>query len=57
MADLKYQPVVHDHEAFLEQARKREGFQEAYDRVEDEYALARERLTHITVGESRNPTG
>lgn len=44
MAELKYRPVPHDQEAFLEKARKRKGFQEAYDELGDEYALARELL-------------
>jgi len=26
MADLKFQPVPHDHKAFLEKAAKRRGF-------------------------------
>jgi transcriptional regulator with XRE-family HTH domain len=45
MADLKYKPVPHDHEAFLKKARKREGFSEAYDSLEEEYALVREMLS------------
>lgn len=45
MADLKFEPVVHDHAAFLERARKRKGFQEAYNALEVEYALASEMLT------------
>jgi DNA-binding XRE family transcriptional regulator len=44
MADLKYQPSTHDHDAFLEKARKREGFKKAYDDLEEEYALVREML-------------
>jgi DNA-binding XRE family transcriptional regulator len=44
MADLKYRPVPHDHEAFLKRALKRKGFPEAYDGLSDEYALARELL-------------
>ena len=44
MAELKFKPVRHDHKAFLEKARKREGFDEAYDALEIEYALAREML-------------
>lgn len=45
MADLKFEPVAHDHAAFLEKARKRKGFQEEYDALEIEYALASEMLT------------
>ena len=40
MSGIKYEPVPHDHKAFLEKAMKREGFREAYDVLEDEYALA-----------------
>jgi DNA-binding XRE family transcriptional regulator len=45
MADIKYDPVQHDHEAFLKKARKRGGFREAYDTLEDEYLLVREMLS------------
>jgi len=48
MAELKYEPVRHDHEAFLEKALKRRGFGEAYDALEGEYALAREMLSART---------
>ena len=44
MADLKFQPVRHDHQAFLEKASRRHGFGEAYDALEIEYALAHEML-------------
>ena len=44
VADLKYLPVDHDHEAFLEKARKRAGFDETYSDLEDEYLLVRELL-------------
>jgi DNA-binding XRE family transcriptional regulator len=44
MADLKYQPVTHDHTAFLEKAKKRVGFKKAYEDLEEEYALVREML-------------
>jgi len=44
MADLKYQPISHDHSAFLEKANKREGFKKAYKEMEEEYALAREMI-------------
>jgi DNA-binding XRE family transcriptional regulator len=45
MADVKYEPVLHDHEAFLKKARKREGFCRAYDDLEEEYLLVREMLS------------
>ncbi|MDD5298171.1 MAG: helix-turn-helix transcriptional regulator [Rhodocyclaceae bacterium] len=44
MADLEFQPVRHDHKAFIEKASKRQGFKEAYDALELEYALAHEML-------------
>lgn len=44
MADLKFQPVRHDHKEFLEKASKRRGFSEAYEALEVEYALAHEML-------------
>ena len=39
MSDLEYQPVGHDHKAFMDKAKKRKGFSEAYDALEDEYTL------------------
>ncbi len=44
MADLKYKPVSHDHEAFLKKASKRKGFRKAYEDLEEEYRLTREML-------------
>lgn len=44
MADLKYQPVPHNHNDFIEKAKKREGFKMAYEELEEEYALVREML-------------
>jgi len=40
MAEVKHQPVKHDHKSFLERARKRKGFSEAYDALEIEYQVA-----------------
>jgi DNA-binding XRE family transcriptional regulator len=40
MADVKYKPVVHDHDAFIERASKRKGFTEAYEALELEYQIA-----------------
>ena len=40
MAELKYQPAKHDHKSFLERARTRKGFSEAYDALEVEYQVA-----------------
>jgi transcriptional regulator with XRE-family HTH domain len=45
MAGIKYDPVPHDHEAFLIKARKRKGFSEAYDNLEEEYLLLHEMLS------------
>ena len=44
MADFRYQPVTHDHNAFLEKALKKDGFKKAYEELEEEYALAKEML-------------
>lgn len=44
MAELTFKPVTHDHNAFIEKARQREGFKKAYDDLEEEYALVREML-------------
>lgn len=48
MATSEYRPVSHDHEAFLERARKRKGFDDAYSELEDEYLLVRELLSART---------
>lgn len=39
MVELKYSPVQHDHAKFLEKARKRKGFAQAYAALEVEYRL------------------
>ncbi len=44
MADIKYKPVPHDHEAFLKKALKRKKFRKAYQDLKEEYALTREML-------------
>ncbi len=44
MAELKYQSIAHDHKAFLERARSRKGFVEAYDALELEYQVAGQML-------------
>jgi len=43
MADLKYKPVPHDHEAFLKKASKRKE-RKAYEDLEEECRLTREML-------------
>ena len=44
MDDLTYTPVAHDHDAFMERARRRPGFDKAYEELEAEYALIHELL-------------
>jgi transcriptional regulator with XRE-family HTH domain len=44
MAEVKYRPVTHDHEAFLAKARLRKGFSEEYDSLELEYQVADQML-------------
>ena len=44
MADLKYKPVAHNHDAFLATARQRPGFNDAYDSLELEYTVATQML-------------
>ena len=44
MADTGYQPVAHDHHAFLKKTLKRKGFREAYQELADGYDLVRELL-------------
>lgn len=45
MPEAPYRPVPHDHRAFLEKARRRQGFKEAYDELEREYSLVRELIS------------
>lgn len=64
MADIKYAPIKHDHQAFLAKARARKGFTEAYDALELEYrvadqllrARARSGLTQDAVAERMGTT-
>jgi DNA-binding XRE family transcriptional regulator len=44
MAKIKYQPVSHDHEAFLKKALKRKGFRKTYEGLGEKYTLTREML-------------
>ncbi|HRE17911.1 MAG TPA: helix-turn-helix transcriptional regulator [Rhodocyclaceae bacterium] len=44
MANLKFNPVAHDHKAFLAKAKAREGFAEAYEALALEYELASQML-------------
>jgi len=45
MANIKYNPISHDHKAFLKKARKCAGFCGAYDDSEKKYLLVREMLS------------
>lgn len=64
MAEVKYAPVKHDHQAFLGKARARKGFTEAYAALELEYrvvdqllkARARAGLTQDAVAERMGTT-
>ena len=64
MADIKYAPFKHDHQAFLAKARSRKGFTKAYDALELEYrvtdqllkARARAGLTQDAVAERMGTT-
>jgi len=44
MADFKYSPISHDHQAFLTKAGKRKGFTTAYESLELEYQLVSQLL-------------
>ena len=44
MANLKYTPISHDHQAFLAKAGKRKGFETAYESLELEYQLVSQLL-------------
>ena len=44
MANLKYSPISHDHQAFLAKAGKRKGFKTAYESLELEYQLVSQLL-------------
>jgi len=44
MPELKYKPVLHDHEKFLAKARRRNGFSNAYEALALEYQVADQML-------------
>ena len=44
MAELKFEPVPHDQEAFLAKAHARKGFSAAYESLELEYQVASQLL-------------
>ena len=64
MNEIKYKPVQHTHAEFIERARARKGFSEAYDGLELEYTLinqllrarARAGLTQEAVAERMGTT-
>ncbi|RPI69934.1 MAG: hypothetical protein EHM38_00620 [Geobacteraceae bacterium] len=43
----KYQPVHHDQEVFLAKAMGREGFKEAYKKLDEKYAPVRKQLAGL----------
>lgn len=55
MADTKYKPIRHNHNAFLRKAKKRSGFQGAYQALAVEYDLATKMLAaHARAGLTPN---
>jgi DNA-binding XRE family transcriptional regulator len=64
MAELKFEPVPHNHGQFLAKAKARPGFKQAYDALELEYkvtdqllkARARAGLTQDAVAERMGTT-
>jgi DNA-binding XRE family transcriptional regulator len=64
VTELEYAPIAHDHEAFLARARRRRGFQKAYEALETEYqvtieliaARARAGLTQEAVAQRMGTT-
>ena len=44
MDPVKFEPVPHDHNKFMEKACKRKGFKEAYDALEEQYAIISEMI-------------
>jgi len=44
MADTRYKPIRHNHDAFLKKAKRRRGFEAAYQALAIEYAVASEML-------------
>ena len=44
MSELKYEPVPHDHAAFLKKASARKGFIQAYDALGLEYEVVNQLL-------------
>ena len=60
MPELKYQPVTHDHAAFLEKARTRPGFTEAFEALALVYSVADQVLNqaaHPPQPVKSNPAG
>jgi hypothetical protein len=44
MAELRYEPIPHNHAEFLAAARQRPGFNEACDSLKREYTVASQML-------------
>lgn len=60
MGELKYQPVDHDHAAFLAKATARKGFAEAYDALALEYEVVGRTLkapSRVSLTQTRSPSG
>jgi hypothetical protein len=55
MAETKFKPIRHDHDAFLRKAKRRRGFQAAYQALAVEYAVAGEMLAARACSASKPP--
>ena len=44
MSELKYEPMPHDHDAFMARAKTRKGFMQAYEALALEYDVAGQML-------------
>jgi len=50
LANARYEPIRHNHKAFLRKAKKRSGFQRAYQSLAVEYNLAGKLLARARAG-------
>ena len=56
MTNLKFKPVPHNHAEFIERAKLKPGFSEAYEGLELEYAIASQMLgARAKAGLSEDP--
>lgn len=51
MSQEKYQPVTLDYQATLDKALQREGFKDAWDALEDEYAALKSEAAQARRGD------